>query len=120
MPDSDAELTAEEKHYPPVPSLLDVDVYRSPSRHQQELDHVVLRGWFPVAPSNDVAAARHFLGWKQVEQSVLISRIDEGTISAWRNVCQQRGARLVDGSGNCSRGTSSPRGTASPTTLTAR
>ena len=103
MREPGAELTSEERQYPLRPSLLDADVYRSPQRYRRELDLVLLRGWFPVVPSADLVHARDYLVWEQLEQSVLIVRLDDGSVSAWHNVCQHRGARLVDGSGNCAK-----------------
>jgi len=63
-----------------------------------------MRSWFPVAPSTDVAEPRDYQVWERLEQSVVLTRRDDGTIAAWHNVCQHRGARLVDGGGNCPRG----------------
>jgi phenylpropionate dioxygenase-like ring-hydroxylating dioxygenase large terminal subunit len=92
-----AVLTPQEQQYPLGPSLLDIDVCHSPTGYRRELDHALLRGGFPVVPSSDVAEPRDFLVWEQLEQSVLICRLDEGTVSAWHDVCWHRGARLVEG-----------------------
>lgn len=94
-------LTPAEQQYPLPPSSVDAEVYTDPRRYERELEHILLRAWFPVAPASDVANARDFLVWDQLRQSVVITRLDDGSLSAWHNVCQHRGARLVKDSGHC-------------------
>jgi phenylpropionate dioxygenase-like ring-hydroxylating dioxygenase large terminal subunit len=96
--------TEAERQYPLPPSILDACVYTDPGRYQAEIASIFHHAWFPVVPSGDLPKARDFVVWEQVGQSVVISRLDDGSVSAWHNVCQHRGARLVDGSGNCGRG----------------
>jgi phenylpropionate dioxygenase-like ring-hydroxylating dioxygenase large terminal subunit len=97
-------LTEAERQYPLPPSLLDTSVYTDPDRYRAELTAIFQHAWLPVHPSSDVPRARDFVVWEQVGQSVVIIRLDNGSVAAWHNVCQHRGARLVDGSGNCGRG----------------
>ncbi len=99
-----AELTEEERQYPLPPSTLDVEVYRNPRRYRQELDQVLLRAWYPVVPCSDLPAPRDYLVWEQLEQSVVLTRLDDRSVSAFHNVCRHRGARLVDGAGSCAKG----------------
>lgn len=100
----DTEMTPAERQYPLAPSTLDAEAYRDPARYRRELEDVLLPGWYPVAPSADVPAPRDYTVWEQLEQSVVITRLDDGSVSAFHNVCQHRGARLVDGTGNCRTG----------------
>jgi phenylpropionate dioxygenase-like ring-hydroxylating dioxygenase large terminal subunit len=104
MAEAGAELTEQERQYPLGPSLLDAEVYRDAGRYRQELDQVLLNAWFPVAPSADLTTPREVLVWERLEQSVVIARHDDGRVSAWHNVCQHRGARLVEASGPCPSG----------------
>jgi choline monooxygenase len=97
-------LTEAEQQYPLPPSLLDGRHYTDPQQYRRELTRIFLRSWFPVCPVADIAAPRDVVVWDQLEQSVVISRLDDGTISAWHNVCQHRGARLVAESGTCPTG----------------
>lgn len=101
---SGAEMTPAETQYPLPPSLLDADVYRDPDRYRREIDGVLHEAWFPVHPSSDVPDARDYVVWEQLEQSVVITRLDDGSVAAFHNVCQHRGARLVDGTGHCRTG----------------
>lgn len=97
----DTELTPAERQYPLEPALLDKSVYTDPDRYQREITEIFHRSWFPVYPCMDVANPRDYVVWDQIGQSVVITRLDDGTVSAWHNVCQHRGARLVHGAGNC-------------------
>ncbi|MFC9427010.1 aromatic ring-hydroxylating dioxygenase subunit alpha [Streptomyces sp. NPDC056987] len=96
-------LTAAEQQYPLPPSRWDASVYTDPDRYRSELTAVFHHSWFPVHPSGDLPRARDFLTWDRIGQSIVITRLDDGSVRAWHNVCQHRGARLVNGSGNCGR-----------------
>jgi Phenylpropionate dioxygenase and related ring-hydroxylating dioxygenases, large terminal subunit len=97
-------LSSAEEQYPLPPSLLGAEAYRDAARYRRELENVLLAAWFPVLPSSDVPRARDYAVWEQLEQSVVITRRDDGSVAAWHNVCQHRGARLVDGAGSCPTG----------------
>ncbi|MFC4011162.1 aromatic ring-hydroxylating dioxygenase subunit alpha [Nonomuraea purpurea] len=97
----DTELTTAEQQYPLPPSLLGKSVYTDPDRYRRELTEIFHHAWFPVHPSSDVARPRDYVVWDQIGQSIVITRLPDGAVSAWHNVCQHRGARLVNGSGNC-------------------
>jgi phenylpropionate dioxygenase-like ring-hydroxylating dioxygenase large terminal subunit len=84
--------------------VLDAEVYRDPQRYRRELDTVFGEAWFPAMPSSDVAAAGDYVVWDQLEQSVAVVRLADGSVTAWHNVCQHRGAWLVEGAGHCARG----------------
>lgn len=90
--------------YPLPPSVLDADVYRDPARFRNELSNVLHEAWYPVVPSSDIALPGDYMVWDQLEQSVVIARLADGTATAWHNVCQHRGARLLEGAGNCGNG----------------
>jgi choline monooxygenase len=100
----DPGLTRAEQQYPLPPTLLDASVYTDPDRYRAEIATIFHHAWFPVVPSGDVPDARDFCVWERVGQSVVITRLDDGSVRAWHNVCQHRGARLVDGTGHCGRG----------------
>jgi len=95
------ELTAAEAQYPLPPSGIDAPHYTDPVQFEQELERILLRAWFPICPSSDLAAPRDFVVWDRLRQSVVVVRQDDGALAAWHNVCQHRGARIVDASGHC-------------------
>ena len=41
----------------------------------------------------------HYVVWDRIGQSVVLVRQDDGSLRAWHNVCQHRGARLAEGEG---------------------
>jgi phenylpropionate dioxygenase-like ring-hydroxylating dioxygenase large terminal subunit len=100
----DVPLNASEQQYPLPPSVLDAQHYRDPDQFERELSQIFLRSWLPACPSSDLAQPRDFVVWDQLRQSVVLARQDDGTASAFHNVCQHRGARLVEGSGHCKTG----------------
>lgn len=97
-------MTPAEEQYPLEPHLVDARQYNDPDQYRREIEQVFFKSWFPVAPAADVAAPRDFHVWDKLDQSVVIVRLDDGTLSAWHNVCQHRGARLLEASGSCPRG----------------
>jgi choline monooxygenase len=101
----DSQLTTAEQQYPLAPHVLDADHYRDPQQYARELERIFMRSWFPVCPSRDLEQPRDFVVWDRLRQSVVIVRQDDGSIAAWHNVCQHRGARLVAESGRCPAGT---------------
>jgi phenylpropionate dioxygenase-like ring-hydroxylating dioxygenase large terminal subunit len=97
-------LTAAEQQYPLGSRVLDAEHYRDPQQYAREIERIFLQAWFPVCPAADVAEPGDFLVWDQLGQSVAIVRLKDGSLTAWHNVCQHRGARLMSGRGNCSTG----------------
>ncbi len=89
----------------PGPSILDARHYTDPAQYRREIERIFQRSWLVVAPSSDIAVPRDYMVWERFGQSVVIVRLDDGRLAAWHNVCQHRGARLVDGGGTCSSGT---------------
>jgi choline monooxygenase len=101
---SDSQLTPAEEQYPLAPHILDADFYRDPQQYEREMERIFMRSWFPVCPSVDLANPRDHVVWDRLQQPIVIVRLDDGSIVAWHNVCQHRGARLVSKSGSCPTG----------------
>jgi phenylpropionate dioxygenase-like ring-hydroxylating dioxygenase large terminal subunit len=98
-------LTPAEEQYPLEPHTIDARQYIDPDLYERELREIFLgSAWFPAFPAQDVREPRDFVVWDKLGQSVVVVRLDDGTLSAWHNVCQHRGARLVDESGTCPKG----------------
>jgi phenylpropionate dioxygenase-like ring-hydroxylating dioxygenase large terminal subunit len=98
------ELTTAEEQYPLGPGTIDARHYTDPVQYGREVERILLRSWFPICPASDLAVPRDFVVWDQLGQSVVVVRTDDGEVVAWHNVCQHRGARLVDTSGHCQHG----------------
>lgn len=93
---------ARSSQYPLGPSLLPADKYRDAVAYHAEVEKILLRSWVVACPSSAVGSPREFFRWAELGQSVLIVRLDNGSLSAWHNICQHRGAPLVsERSGNC-------------------
>jgi choline monooxygenase len=88
----------------PPPSLVDARAYTDTARFARERSNIFLRSWFPVCPGADLARPRDFVVWDHLQQSIVITRQDDGSVRAWHNVCQHRGSRIVDQSGRCDTG----------------
>jgi phenylpropionate dioxygenase-like ring-hydroxylating dioxygenase large terminal subunit len=97
----DVPLNQAEEQYPLSPSVLDARHYRDPAQYEREISEIFMRTWLPACPSADIAQPRDFFVWDQLAQSVVIARQDNGTVAAFHNVCQHRGARLLEGAGHC-------------------
>jgi choline monooxygenase len=93
-----------DEQYPLPPAVVDARNYSDPDRYEREIERIFYRAWFPVCPSSDLAAARDFVIWERLRQSIAIVRQDDGTVAAWHNVCQHRGAKIVSESGHCATG----------------
>ena|ERR1700722_9225547 len=98
------EATATEDQYPLPPSTLDGKHYTDPQQYARELETIFFRSWMPVVPAADLPEPRDVVVWEQLHQSVVISRLDDGGVAAWHNVCQHRGAKIVRDSGRCPTG----------------
>lgn len=96
--------TEAEKQYPLPPSVIDVSRYTDERLFEREMEQIFYKTWFPACPSIDLKNPRDYVVFDQLRQSVIISRLDDGSVSAWHNVCQHRGTRLVMESGNCKPG----------------
>jgi phenylpropionate dioxygenase-like ring-hydroxylating dioxygenase large terminal subunit len=91
------------EQYPLPPAQLDGRVYTDPTLYAAERKRIFLESWFPACPQSDIPNPGDYTTWERLDQSVIIIRQEDGTISAWHNVCLHRGAKLVTGSG-CAKG----------------
>ena len=90
--------------YPLPPSHLSARSYTDPAQYRNEFDGVFRRSWLRAVPLSDLPGPGDYVIWEELDQSVVIVRRDDGSLAAWHNVCQHRGARLVAESGHCEKG----------------
>ena len=82
---------------PDIPaSTLDASVYLDAERYELEREKIFLHGWLIMCRSNQVAGPGDFITWEGHGESVVISRRADGGLSGFHNVCQHRGARIVN------------------------
>jgi len=77
------------------------DVYRDPLIAQQEIERIFRGGWIGVGRADMVKAPGDYITLDIAEQSILLLRDAGGRLRAYANTCRHRGARLLDGEGQC-------------------
>ena len=90
--------------YPLAPGVVSSRTYTDPAQFEREIEEVFHKTWLRVCPLADMAKPKDYVIWEELRQSVVIARLEDGGLAAWHNVCQHRGARLVEQSGHCSSG----------------
>jgi phenylpropionate dioxygenase-like ring-hydroxylating dioxygenase large terminal subunit len=76
-------------------------VYNNPELTRLELERVLKPSWQIVCHVNSIPKAGDYATLDLGGESVLVLRDRDGSIRGFHNVCRHRGARLLDGSGNC-------------------
>ena len=80
------------------------DVYRDPTRYELERELVLRTSWMIGARGSEIADPGDWVIYEGHGETVVITRQQDGGVSAFHNVCQHRGARLTRGdSSGCSR-----------------
>ena len=82
------------------PGRVDASVYSDPRRWERERERLFPRVWLIVDRAEVVPEAGDYLLWERSGQTVVIARQDDGSLAAFHNVCQHRGARIVSASGH--------------------
>ena len=89
---------------PPIgPSTLDSSVYTDPARFELERQKVLNRSWQIVCRAEEIKSTGDHLVWEGHGETIVVTRRRDGGISAFHNVCQHRGARIVPESGQGAR-----------------
>jgi len=83
------------------PHALPAWVYNHPELTRLEIERVLMPSWQIVCHVNSIPRAGDYETFDLGPESVLVLRDRDGSIRAFHNVCRHRGARLLDGSGNC-------------------
>src|SRR5271167_1308753 len=84
-----------------LPHALPAWVYNNAVVTRLELQRVLLPSWQIVCHVNSIPEAGDYATFDLGGESVVVLRDRDGSIRAFHNVCRHRGARLLDGSGNC-------------------
>jgi phenylpropionate dioxygenase-like ring-hydroxylating dioxygenase large terminal subunit len=80
---------------------IDPYFYRSHLTFGRELDEIVFRSWLYAGHVSEIPNAGDYLLFEIGEDSVIITRGEDGEVRALMNVCRHRGARVCeDMSGN--------------------
>jgi phenylpropionate dioxygenase-like ring-hydroxylating dioxygenase large terminal subunit len=76
-------------------------VYNNAELTRLELQRVLLPSWQIVCHVNSIPKGGDYETFDIGPESVMVLRDRDGSIRAFHNVCRHRGARLLDGAGNC-------------------
>ncbi|MDQ2647996.1 MAG: aromatic ring-hydroxylating dioxygenase subunit alpha [Actinomycetota bacterium] len=91
------------EQYPRGTHTVPASRYSDPAHFQRELDLVLRRHWLFGGVSTEVPEPGDFKVWEHMGETVVIIRKTDGTLNAFHNVCQHRGARIVPADGHCDR-----------------
>ena len=91
-----------------APRALPAWVYDHPEMTRLESERVLKPSWQIVCHVNSIPNAGDYQTLDLGRESALVLRDRDGSIKAYHNVCRHRGARLLDGSGNCPTGITCP------------
>ena len=84
-----------------VPHALPAWVYNNAQLSRLEFERVLKPSWQIVCHVNSIPKTGDFQTLDLGSDSVMVLRDRDGSIRAFHNVCRHRGARLLDGAGNC-------------------
>jgi phenylpropionate dioxygenase-like ring-hydroxylating dioxygenase large terminal subunit len=84
-----------------APHALPAWVYNNAELSRLEFERILRPSWQIVCHVNSIPKPGDFETFDFGSDSVMVVRDREGSIRAFHNVCRHRGARLLDGAGNC-------------------
>jgi phenylpropionate dioxygenase-like ring-hydroxylating dioxygenase large terminal subunit len=84
-----------------LPRALPAWVYNHPDLSRLEHERILMPSWQIVCHVNSIPKSGDFVTFDLGPESVMVMRDREGAIRGFHNVCRHRGARLLDGAGNC-------------------
>lgn len=72
------------------------ELYVSEPLFAAELDRIFRRSWLLAGHESELAGPGRYVTVESGDDSVIVTRTQEGTLAAFANVCRHRGARLVE------------------------
>jgi phenylpropionate dioxygenase-like ring-hydroxylating dioxygenase large terminal subunit len=85
----------------PAPRALPPWVYNHPEMTRLEFERILKPSWQLACHVNSVPRPGDYLALEIGPESIVVLRNRENEIVAFHNVCRHRGARLLDGQGQC-------------------
>ncbi|HEY2684793.1 MAG TPA: aromatic ring-hydroxylating dioxygenase subunit alpha [Steroidobacteraceae bacterium] len=76
-------------------------VYNHAELTRLEIQRVLMPSWQIVCHVNSIPNSGDYVTFDLGPESVMVMKDREGMIRAHHNVCRHRGARILDGAGNC-------------------
>lgn len=84
-----------------LPRALPAWVYNHPEMTRLEHERILMPSWQMVCHLNSIPRPGDYQIFDLGPESVVVLRDRDGSVRAFHNVCRHRGARLLDGAGNC-------------------
>ena len=85
----------------PLPRALPAWTYSHPEMTRLEHERILKPSWQIVCHVNSIPNPGDYTAVELGSDSVVAVRTSQGTIRTFHNVCRHRGARILDGAGNC-------------------
>ncbi len=85
----------------PLPRALPAWAYSHPEMTRLEYERVLKPSWQIVCHLNSIPSPGDFVTVDLGRESIVAVRDSQGQVQAFHNVCRHRGARILDGAGNC-------------------
>src|ERR1700761_2276035 len=86
---------------PGMVAALPAWVYNNADLTRLEIERILMPSWQIVCHINNIPKVGDYQTFDLGPESVLVVRDRDRTIRGYHNVCRHRGARLLDGKGNC-------------------
>lgn len=96
-----AVVTTLEATPPPLPRALPAWAYNHPEMTRLEYERILRPSWQIICHVNSIPSAGDFVTLDLGNDSIVAMRNSQGQIQAFHNVCRHRGARILEGEGNC-------------------
>ena len=79
------------------------EYYTSPDIFRLEQERLFMRDWLCVGREEEIPNAGDYFCWTVIDERIVITRNEQGGVSAFSNVCQHRGVEVAKGRGNTRR-----------------
>lgn len=87
----------------PSPMMVPVEAYISPDYARAEKDRLWSKVWQVACREEELTGIGDYVTYDIADESIIVTRTDADTITAYYNVCPHRGRRLTGGCGNAAR-----------------
>ena len=95
-------------HAMQVPDRVPKERYYDPDFYALEVEQLWPRVWQMACRLEEIPAARDFVEYEFLDQSIVVLRGDDQEVRAFQNVCRHRGVKVVEGRGTCGSGFTCP------------
>jgi phenylpropionate dioxygenase-like ring-hydroxylating dioxygenase large terminal subunit len=82
-------------------STLPPECYTSSAFYEREVSNIFMRCWNLIGRADYVSKPGDFFTHTLVGSSLIVMHGEDGKIRAFVNSCRHRGAKLMEGDGNC-------------------